>query len=115
MSLRSTTTLKLAADVLGTKIARAEADASPDDAICNAGLDARGARGRACRKCQKYDCAWGTENPSEDEYPTVPVQLKNNKFTNALNMVTNMYSLPAYGSVLTPNPLWRRSSSCSLA
>ena len=43
-------------------------------------------------------------DPTEDEYPRVPVQLKNNKFTNALNMVTNMYSLPAYGS-RDPNPL----------
>ena len=32
------------------------------------------------------------------------MKLKNNQITNALNMVTNMYSLPAYGSV-DPNPL----------
>ena len=53
---------------------------------------------------ERYGCAWETEDPPEDEYPEVPVQLKNNKFTNALNMVTNMYSLPAYGTV-DPNPL----------
>ena len=42
--------------------------------------------------------------PTEDEYPQVPVQLKNNKLTRPLNMVTEMYSLPAYGT-LDPNPL----------
>ncbi len=53
---------------------------------------------------ERYGCAWEAEDPPEDEYPEVPVQLKNNKFTNALNMVTDMYSLPAYGTV-DPNPL----------
>ena len=32
------------------------------------------------------------------------MQLKNNWFTRPLNMVTDMYSLPAYGTV-DPNPL----------
>lgn len=50
-----------------------------------------------------YDAAYETETPSEEEYPSVPVSLKNNKLTNSLNMVTNMYSLPQYGSV-DPNP-----------
>ncbi len=53
---------------------------------------------------ERLGCAWETEDPPEDEYSEVPVSLKNNKFTNALNMVTNMYSLPAYGTV-DPNPL----------
>ena len=52
----------------------------------------------------RFGCAWETEDPAEDEYPEVPVSLKNNKFTDAMNMVTNMYSLPAYGTV-DPNPL----------
>ena len=51
-----------------------------------------------------FDCAWETAEPTEEEYPEVPVKLKNNKFTSPLNMVTNMYSLPAYGGV-DPNPL----------
>ena len=53
---------------------------------------------------ERFGCAWEALVPEEDEYPNVPVKLKNNKITNALNMVTNMYSLPAYGS-LDPNPL----------
>ena len=56
------------------------------------------------RTLGKYDCAWETEDPSEDEYPEVPVKLKNNRLTRALNMVTEMYSLPAYNNV-DPNPL----------
>lgn len=51
-----------------------------------------------------FTCAIETREPTEDEYPRVPVQLKNNKLTQPLNMVTEMYSLPAYGT-LDPNPL----------
>lgn len=51
-----------------------------------------------------FTCAIETREPTEDEYPQVPVQLKNNKLTRPLNMVTEMYSLPAYGTV-DPNPL----------
>ena len=51
-----------------------------------------------------FTCAFETREPAEDEYPQVPVQLQNNKLTRPLNMVTEMYSLPAYGT-LDPNPL----------
>lgn len=51
-----------------------------------------------------FTCAIETREPTEDEYPQVPVQLKNNKLTRPLNMVTEMYSLPAYDT-LDPNPL----------
>ena len=49
-------------------------------------------------------CAWEAEDPKADEYPDVPVQLRNNWFSRPLNMVTDMYALPVYGS-LDPNPL----------
>jgi len=52
----------------------------------------------------RMDCAWEAEDPDPKEYGEVPVQLKNNWLTRPLNMVTEMYSLPAYGSV-DPNPL----------
>ena len=52
----------------------------------------------------KYDCAWELEKPEEEEYSKVPVSLKNNAVTEPLNMCTNMYSLPAYGSI-DPNPV----------
>ncbi len=51
-----------------------------------------------------YPCACEVSDPAPEDYPQVPVQLKNNWFTKPLNMVTDMYSLPAYGS-LDPNPL----------
>ena len=53
---------------------------------------------------EPFTCATETREPTEDEYPQVPVQLKNNKLTRPLNMVTEMNSLPAYGT-LDPNPL----------
>ena len=51
-----------------------------------------------------FICAVELADPSEEEYPDVPVQLKNNALTRPLNMVTEMYSLPAYDGV-DPNPL----------
>lgn len=51
-----------------------------------------------------FTCAWETEEPIKDEYPKVPVKLKSNIVTWPLNMVTEMYSLPAYDGV-DPNPL----------
>ena len=59
---------------------------------------------KAEKKLEAFDCAYQAEDPAPEEYPEVPVQLKNNWFTRPLNMVTEMYSLPAYGS-LDPNPL----------
>lgn len=56
------------------------------------------------KELEPFTCAIETREPTEDEYPQVPVQLKNNKLTRPLNMVTEMYSLPAYGT-LDPNPL----------
>ena len=53
---------------------------------------------------EKLGCAWEASDPTEEEIPEVPVQLKNNWLTRPLNMVTEMYSLPAYNNV-DPNPL----------
>lgn len=53
---------------------------------------------------ERHTCAWELSEPDKEEYPQVPVKLVNNKLTKPLNMVTEMYSLPAYGS-LDPNPL----------
>ncbi len=56
------------------------------------------------RLLEQMGCAWDAADPTEDEIPDVPVKLKNNWFTKPLNMVTEMYSLPAYDNV-DPNPL----------
>ena len=53
---------------------------------------------------KNYPCAWELRDPTEEEYPKVPVKLKNNWFTRPLSMVTEMYSLPAYNG-LDANPL----------
>ena len=53
---------------------------------------------------EKYDCAWELADPEKEEYPDVPVQLRNSKLIAPMNMVTNMYALPAYDGV-DPNPL----------
>lgn len=51
-----------------------------------------------------FPCACEVSDPAPEEYEKVPVRLKNNILTKPLNMVTEMYSLPAYGT-LDPNPL----------
>ena len=55
-------------------------------------------------KLEPFGCAFQAEDSAEEDYPSVPVKLKNNALTRPLNMVTEMYSLPAYGT-LDPNPL----------
>ena len=52
----------------------------------------------------QYPAAWEANDPAPEEYPQVPIKLKNNKLTRPLNMVTNLYVLPAYDGV-DPNPL----------
>ncbi len=51
-----------------------------------------------------FDCAYELTDPTPEEYPEVPVKLKNNIFSRCMNVVTEMYSLPAYDGT-DPNPL----------
>ncbi len=99
--------LKLAADRVSTKIALAEADEKlygTESTVVMEGWIPEEREEELIKVFEDFGCAWETLTPEESEYPEVPVKLKNNKLTNALNMVTDMYSLPAYGS-LDPNPL----------
>ena len=99
--------LQLAADAVATGIARAEAEdklCRTESVIALQGWMPAEREAELTEIFEKHDCAWESEDPDPSEYPNVPVQLKNNKLTNALNMVTNMYSLPAYDGV-DPNPL----------
>lgn len=52
---------------------------------------------------ESHDAAWEFADPRPEEIPAVPVKLKNNRFTRPLNLITEMYSLPAYDG-LDPNP-----------
>lgn len=52
---------------------------------------------------KNYVCAWESADPTEEETP--PTLLKNPKWMECINMVTEMYSLPAYNGI-DPNPLY---------
>ena len=99
--------LKLACDAAQTRMGLAETEdrlCGTDSLVLLQGWMPAEREQELAEVFERFGCAWETEDPPEDEYPEVPVQLKNNKFTNSLNMVTDMYSLPAYGTV-DPNPL----------
>ena len=99
--------IKLCCDTLATKIARAEAASklmsSESVSVLEGWVPAENEDAMAAA-AEKFDCAWSTEDPTEEDYPVVPVKLKNGKISRALNTVTEMYSLPAYNGV-DPNPL----------
>ncbi len=99
--------LRLSADRMETKLAYAEAEGrlyGMESAVALQGwvLARRIPELEDC--LETFDCAWELSDPEPEEYPDVPVALRNNKLTNALNTVTNMYSLPSYDGV-DPNPL----------
>ena len=99
--------LKLAADKLSAKVSMSEAEEKlfgTESTVMMEGWLPADEEAEIEKVFAKYDCAYETREPEPDEYPTVPVQLRNNKITSGLNMVTNMYSLPMYGTV-DPNPL----------
>ena len=51
-----------------------------------------------------FQCAWEISEPTPDEYPEVPIKLKNNPVTAPFTAITEMYAMPAYDTV-DPNPL----------
>ena len=99
--------LKLAADRISTQIALAEAEErlyGTGSTLVMEGWMPAEREAELARLFEEYECAWDSRDPEPEEYPQVPVKLKNNPLTNGLNMVTDMYSLPAYDGV-DPNPL----------
>ena len=99
--------LKLASDRLSTRVAMAEAEEKlygTGSAVVLMGWVPAEREEELAALLERFTCAWELSEPPEEEYASVPVKLKNNKFSNALNMVTNMYSLPAYGTV-DANPI----------
>lgn len=99
--------LKLCADRMKTKMSFAEAEGrlyGMQSAVALQGWMIARSQPEVEKCLEQFDCAWELCDPEPEEYPDVPVKLRNNKITNALNMVTNMYSLPAYDGV-DPNPL----------
>ena len=51
-----------------------------------------------------FQCAWEAADPTPEEYPQVPIKLKNNPVTAPFTAITEMYAMPAYDTV-DPNPL----------
>ena len=99
--------LKLGADRIGSVIARAEAVerlSGTESVVAVEGWCPADRQHELETLLERFECAWEFSDPAEEEYPEVPVKLKNNKLTWPLNMVTEMYSLPAYDGV-DPNPL----------
>ena len=99
--------LRLSADRLATRAAQAEAAErlrGTDSIVALEGWCPAEAEGELTDYFKRFDCAWEFADPAPEEYPDVPVKLKNNAFTRPLNMVTDMYALPAYTGV-DPNPL----------
>ena len=99
--------LRLAADAEATEVARAEAEdrlCGTESAVVLQGWMPAAREEELGQLFDRLGCAWESEDPDPSEYPDVPVQLKNNAVTDGLNMVTEMYSLPAYDGV-DPNPL----------
>ena len=85
--------LKLAADRLDAKLSMSQAAdlaLSTEDVIVMQGWVPAEKEEALDRVLSAFDCAWECEEPAEADYPEVPVSLKNNKLTNALNMVTDM-------------------------
>jgi len=99
--------LKRCYDRIGVQEAAAEAQEkllTSGNIVCLEGWCTAPEEAALTALLDRYDCAYELTEPTEAEYPDVPVKLKNNKVTDGLNMVTNMYSLPQYGTV-DPNPL----------
>lgn len=98
--------LKRHYDYMSTEIARTEAESkllcTKSVSVLEGWVPAED-EGRLTVVLDRYDCAYHTEDPAEDEYPQVPVQLKNSVLTRSLNAVTEMYSLPSYDGI-DPNP-----------
>lgn len=99
--------LKVCFDRIGTRVDRAEASElllKTEKVVSMEGWAPEPDEEALKTLLERYDCAYELSEPVEEEYPQVPVKLKNNCFTKPLNMVTEMYALPAYDGV-DPNPL----------
>lgn len=99
--------LELGADRLRQRIARQEAaqrGLTDGTVLFFTGWVTASGLPAAQRELERLSCAWESADPAPKELSEVPVRLENNWFTRPLNMVTEMYALPAYDGV-DPNPL----------
>lgn len=102
-----TAALKQYLDRLGQDIAREEAKEriwDTDRTFWLSGWFPAAEEKRLEALLNSFPCAWETRDPTPEEYPQVPIQLKNAPVAAPFNVITEMYSMPAYDSV-DPNPL----------
>lgn len=101
--------LRLSCDRMAAAVARAEATerlSGTDSIVALEGWVPAEALSGLETLLSGFDCAWETADPAPEEYPEVPVTLKNKKLTKPMTLVTEMYSLPAYDGI-DPNPyMW---------
>jgi V/A-type H+-transporting ATPase subunit I len=98
--------LKLRADTLHNKIARAEAASQlmyTDSTFLIEGWIPEPDESKLAKAAEKFDCAWETSEPDPESAEEVPIKLRSNAATRPFTMVTSMYSYPAYNGV-DPNP-----------
>ncbi len=98
--------LQLGADTLGTCIERAEAAEklqNTESTFAFEGWITAPEEEKLNLILGRYTCAWETEEPDREHPEEVPIKLRNNRVTSPYNLVTEMYSLPAYNG-LDPNP-----------
>ncbi len=98
--------LQLGVDTLNTRISRAECAErllDTESAFTFEGWLTAPDEQRLGAALSKYDCAWETSEPDPEHPEEVPVKLASNRLTRPYNLVTEMYSLPAYNG-LDPNP-----------
>ena len=104
---KKTGELRLYLDRSGQELSREEAKTrvvDTDAAFCLSGWFPAEEEERLKGVLDRFLCAWETAEPTEEEYPQVPVKLKNGFLTRCMNTITEMYSLPAYDGI-DPNPL----------
>ena len=103
----SAAALRLSADRMAAEVKRGEAIerlAGTGSVVLLSGWCPEPEEEALAALLDRFDCAWETAEPAGEEYPEVPVKLRNRDFVKPMSLVTEMYSLPAYDGI-DPNPL----------
>ncbi len=99
--------LRHSCDLVAAAVARADASLEmmgTESVLILEGYTPAEAAEKLSETLEPFDCAYELSEPDMENIPDIPTALKNNAISRPLNMVTDMYSLPAYDG-LDPNPL----------
>ena len=98
--------VQLAADRAGVDVCREESRSRLLDTgtafVLEGWLPAASAQ-ELTRALEPFACAVELSDPRPEQYPQVPIKLKNGLLSRCMNVVTEMYSMPAYDGI-DPNP-----------